>query len=46
MNELYSSVCPQRIIDDWIPITFIIKKIRSEEFKCDILLIDFVQIGA
>ena len=48
--EKYSSVCPPKIIDDWLPIIY--AKIHNKEIreewsnlgKDDILLIDFVDI--
>ena len=49
-SEMYSSVCPPKIIDDWIPIAYAKlnnKKIRkaAESQKEGILLIDFVDIN-
>ena len=46
-EEKYSSVCPPKIIDDWIPILYAKinnRKIRKEGTDKDILLIDFVNI--
>lgn len=48
-KELYSSVCMPRIIDDWWPWLYARihnKKNRLKSYKEDILLIDFVNIGA
>ena len=48
-KELYSSVCMPRIIDDWWPWLYAKihnKKNRLKNYKEDILLIDFVNIGA
>lgn len=47
-KELYSSVCMPRIIDDWWPWLYAKihnKKNRLKNYKEDILLIDFVNIG-
>ncbi len=46
-EEKYSSVCPPRVIDDWIPIIYAKlnnKKIRKAGTNKDILLIDFVNL--
>ena len=46
-EEKYSSVCPPRIIDDWVPIIYAKlnnKKIRKAGTNKDILLIDFVNL--
>lgn len=44
-EEKYSSVCPPKVIDDWIPVLYARlknRKIRKEGTDKDILLIDFV----
>jgi hypothetical protein len=44
-EEKYSSVCPPKIIDDWIPVVYAKlnnKKILEKGTDKDILLIDFV----
>lgn len=44
-DEKYSSVCPPKVIDDWIPVLYARlknRKIRKEGTDKDILLIDFV----
>jgi hypothetical protein len=46
-DEKYSSVCPPKIIDDWIPVLYAKlknRKIRKEGTDKDILLIDFVDL--
>ena len=46
-DEKYSSVCPPKLIDDWIPLLYAKlnnKKIRKEGTDKDILLIDFVDL--
>ena len=46
-EEKYSSVCPPKIIDDWIPVLYAKlknRKIREEGTDKDILLIDFVDL--
>ena len=46
-EEKYSSVCPPRYVDDWIPIVyarFCNRKIVKKGTDKDILLIDFVNI--
>ncbi len=47
-KELYSSVCSPSIIDDWWPWLYARlhnKKNRQQNYKEDILLVDFVNIG-
>ena len=46
-DEKYSSVCPPKIIDDWVPVLYAKlknRKIRKEGTDKDILLIDFVDL--
>lgn len=47
-EEIYSSVCPPKVIDDWYPRLFALKnnaEIKEKGTDKDILLIDFVNIG-